>query len=365
MSSSLLIQAWPIHKAHIKENHITQKNSCAEFLQNLPKAELHVHIEGTLEPEQLLLFAKRNNVTLPIQTILTDDKKAYRFSDFHSFLEAYVAATQALCTQQDFYEMTLAYLEKAHQQGVVHAEIYFDIQTYAPRNINPDVVVYGIHKGIQEGFKRFGISASMIFSLLCYEEAQGAFVNFEIIRKRYKNIINTIGLAAGEYGDPITKFKPVFVAAHNEGYRCVTHAGEFHPELIWQALQNIPIERIDHGIACVSDQKLMQELARRKIPLTICPISNAMLNLCKSIQDHPIKKIYDADIMVTINSDDPAFFRSYVGDNYQTLLQEHILSCNQLVQCARNSINASFIDKERKQTLLALIDLQAANHTCT
>lgn len=342
-----------------------QEHKCSEFLQKLPKAELHVHIEGTLEPEHLLRIAHKNNVTLPIQKILSDDKTSYRFSDFTSFIATYRAATQALCTEADFYEITFAYLAHVHQQGVVHTEIYFDIQTYLPRNIDPGVVIYGIHKGLLEGFKRFGISGSMILSLLCNETEQQALNTINLAYNKYKNIIQTIGLAAHGAGNPITKFKSIFEYAHEKSFHCVAHVGEFgHPALIWQALRDLPIERIDHGIACASDPELMRELACKKIPLTICPISNVMLGVYKNLQEHPIRKIYDAGVMVTINSDDPAFFKSYVGDNYVALLDTKILTCNELVQCARNSINASFIDQQRKDIVLAKTDEHVMNHIC-
>jgi len=344
---------------------VNSKNICHTFLQKLPKAELHVHIEGTLEPQQLLLFAERNNITLPIKSILTDDKESYRYSDFASFIETYRASTQALCTQQDFYEMTMAYLEKVHQQGVVHTEIYFDLQTYAARAIHPDVIVYGIHKGLLEGYKRFNISGLMIFSLLCDQTEQQAQDSFNLIQKHYKDVISIIGLAAQEAYNAVMKFKDIFDLAHNEGYHCVAHAGEFGgPELIWQMLQTIPVERIDHGIGCVSDPALMNKLAERKIPLTICPVSNVMLHRCKNLQEHPIKKIYDAGVIVTINSDDPSYFKSYIGDNYRELLDADILSCKELVQCARNSINVSFMKEARKAMLLSMIDEDVMNHTC-
>jgi len=342
------------------------KNSCDIFLQSLPKAELHVHIEGTLEPQQLLYIAQRNNVPLPIKDVLSADHTSYRFADFHSFIQTYATITQALCKEIDFYEITLAYLEKVHQQGVVHTEIYFDLQTYVQRNVNPDIVVYGIHKGLQEGYKKFGISASMILSLLCNETEQEALENFRLIHEKYKHIINALGIASEGNDNPFIKFKSIFEFAHKNGYHCVAHVGEFdHIELMWSALKNIPIERIDHGIACATDPQLMRELANKKIPLTICPISNVMLGACKNVQEHPIKKIYDAGIIVTINSDDPAFFKSYIADNYVALLHAQVLSCPELVQCARNSINASFITPKRKEMLLSLIDQHVRTHSCT
>ncbi len=339
--------------------------NCSQFLRRLPKAELHVHIEGTLEPEQLLLFAKRNNVSLPTETILSKDKKSYRYSNFDSFITTYITSTQALCNKQDFYEMTLAYLEKVSQQGVVHTEIYFDIQTYLPRNIDPDDVVYGIHQALEEGQKILGISSSMIFSLLRHETQKEALENFNLIKKRYQKIVSTIGLASNSTDNPITKFKSIFHQAHNAGYHCVAHLGEFDsPELIWQALREIPIERIDHGVECIRDQKLMAELAQRKIPLTICPLSNVALGKYKNLQQHPIRKIYDAGITVTINSDDPSFFNGYIGDNYQALLNNNILSCKELVECARNSINASFMEHTRKKMLLSRLNKFALQHIC-
>ncbi|MDR3551418.1 MAG: adenosine deaminase [Candidatus Babeliales bacterium] len=343
-----------------------KNGTCDLFLEKLPKAELHIHIEGALEPEQFLLFAHRNHKQLPLFELLTDDKSAYRFSDFDSFIKTYLQITQALCTQQDFYELTLAYLYKANQQGVRHAEIFFDLQSYIMRNINPDVVVYGIHKGLLEGFRLYGITGSIILCFLRHLSEDEAFKTFSMIEKNYKKLILIIGLAALEKDNPVVKFARVFQKAKKDGYHCVAHIAELGgPELIWQALDNVPIDRIDHGIGAAEDVRLMQELVKRKIPLTICPLSNVMLKACKNLREHPIKIMYEAGILVTINSDDPAFFKSYIADNYRALRNNNVLSCPQLIQCARNSIYASFAQEHRKQEIIAELEVYIKDHSCT
>lgn len=343
-----------------------KNNNCNLFLEKLPKVELHIHIEGALEPEQFLFFARRNRIQLPFAELLTDEELSYRFSDFNSFINTYLQITKVLCMEQDFYELTLAYLYKANQQGVKHAEIFFDLQSYLARNINPDVVVYGIHKGLQEGYRLYGITGSMILCFLRHLSEDEAFKTFSMIEKNYKELILTIGLAALEKGNPVVKFARVFQQAKKNGFHCVTHIAELGgPELIWQVLDNVPIERIDHGIGAAQDVKLMQELAKRKMPLTVCPLSNVMLKACKNIHEHPIRKMYDAGIMVTVNSDDPAFFKGYIADNYRALRNNNVLSCHELIQCARNSIYASFAQEHRKQEIIAGLELYIKDHSCT
>lgn len=342
-----------------------KQNNCSKFLEKLPKTELHMHIEGALEPKQFLFFAKRNNLNLPISDILTKKLDSYRFSDFNSFINTYAQVTKSLCTELDFYELTVAYLAKVNQQGVKHVEIFFELQTYILRQMDPDIVVYGIYKGLQEGERLYGITSVMILCLMRDFTAKNALEIFDLAQERYQKIVLGVGLASTEKDNPVVKFVDVYKKAKNAGLFCVAHISEQEgPEMIWQALQGIALDRIDHGIGAAQDSHLMNELARRRIPLTICPISNVTLKASRSLVKHPIRRMFDHGVIVTINSDDPAFFKSYVGDNYRALRDNNVFSCAQLIKCARNSIEASFASHARKIEINELLNDYIKNHSC-
>jgi adenine deaminase len=329
-----------------------------DFIQKLPKAELHVHIEGTLEPEQLLQFAERNKIAVPYQTP-EQARQAYHFTNYQAFLDAYIQLTSVLQHEQDFYEMTLAYLARAAEQGVLHAEIFFDLQTYMPRGIVPGVIINGIHRALVDAQEKYGISGSMIMCFIRNLSEEDAFKALELCAP-FKDKIAGIGLAALEEGNPPEKFARVFAQARAHGYHLVAHAGECMvpsaPEDIWQTIKLLDVERIDHGIGCVLDKNLMVELAAMRMPLTVCPLSNVALHLVKNMAEHPLKSMLAANIVVSIHSDDPVFFGGYIAENYYAAAVALDLSARDLISCARNSIISSFASIERKKECLTLLD---------
>lgn len=337
---------------------------CKAFIEKLPKAELHVHIEGTMKPVQLRIFAQRNNVTLPAGTVSADGQ-AYVFHDYNSFINNYLQATLVLRHEQDFYDVTWAYLERVAKQGVLHTEIFFDLQTYMPRGIGPDIIVNGIHRALVDAQKILGVSGNLILCIIRHLSEEDGVKALELARP-YRDKIVGIGLASIEDGNPPEKFARVFAQARAQGYHLVAHVAESlgGADMIRQALSVLHVERIDHGIGCMSDPELVRELALKKIPLTICPQSNVVLGIYKNIAEHPLKKLFDAGVIITINSDDPAFFGGYIADNYQAAASALGFSCAELVTCARYSFQASFLDDEAKKKCLAQLDAYAAQHSC-
>jgi adenosine deaminase len=321
-----------------------------EFIRKLPKAELHVHLEGTMEPEQLMVFAKRNGIQLPYNSI-EEARKAYVFSDFESFCDAYIQATKVLCTEQDFYDLAFAYLKKAAEQGVVHAEIFFDLQTYMPRNISPGLIINGLHRALTDAHKAFGISGGLIMCFLRHLSQEDALKALALSFP-FKDKIIGVGLACQEEGNPPSKFEKAFAKARSYGYHIVAHEGEFIASGLKEAIDLIKVERLDHGIHVMKDPSLIQKLIDRKIPLTVCPLSNVVLKLVDSIKNHPLKDMLETGLLVTINSDDPAFFGGYIAENYYAAYKEIHLSLDDLVTCAYNSIEASFIDQALKQAYI-------------
>lgn len=317
-----------------------------EFIKKLPKAELHVHIEGTMEPEQLMFFAYRNGIALPYGS-LEDARRAYAFSDFASFCDAYIQATTVLQTEQDFYDLACAYLKKADEQGVVHAEIFFDLQTYIPRNIAPDIIINGLHRALIDANKAFGISGGLIMCFLRHLSQEDALKALELSLP-FKDKIMAVGLACQEEGNPPLKFEKAFAKARRYGYHVVAHEGEFISTGLKDAIDSIKVDRLDHGIHVIKDPSLMKKLLDRKTPLTVCPLSNVVLKLIDDIKNHPLKEMLDAGLLVTINSDDPAFFGGYIAENYYAAYKDIHLSLDDLVVCAYNSINGSFADQALK-----------------
>ena len=320
------------------------------FLYALPKAELHVHIEGTMEPEQFMFFAERNKISVPYKTI-EEAKQAYAFTDFLSFIHAYFLITQVLCTQEDFYDLTMTYLKKAFSQGVLHAEIFFDLQIYLPRNISPGTIINAIYQAMCDSKALFGISAEMIMCFARDLSQENAFTVLELSLP-FKDKIIGVGLASIEIGNPPSKFKDVFAQAGAYGYHRVAHAGECSAEMIRETIELLHVERIDHGIQSVHNLSVMEEIIQKKIPLTLCPLSNLALGVVKNLQPYPFKQMLDAGIIVTINSDDPAFFKSYIADNYYSAVTQMGLSLDDVIQCARNSFEASFASDMRKKECL-------------
>lgn len=286
-----------------------------QHIRNTPKAELHLHIEGTLEPEMLFELAARNKVAIPYPTIASL-RKAYQFNCLQDFLDLYYAGASVLLTEQDFYDLTWAYFLRCKENNIVHAEIMFDPQTHTERGVSFETVIQGIQKARERAEKELGISSFLIMSYLRHLSEEDALRTLESSLP-YKQYIKAVGLDSSERGNPPSKFEKVFKASAREGYILLAHAGEEGPAAyIWEALQKLQVVRIDHGNNCLSDPTLVQYLTEQDIALTVCPLSNVALAVVKDIREHPIKKMLDLGLRVTVNSDDPAYFGGYLNDNY-------------------------------------------------
>ncbi len=326
-----------------------------EFVRGLPKAELHLHIEGTLEPEMAFAFAERNGVSLPYPSV-DALRAAYDFTDLQSFLDVYYATAVVLRTEADFYDLTIAYLERAAADGVRRAEIFFDPQTHTGRGISFGTVVDGIGAALADGRERFGVSSGLIMCFLRHLPPDEATATFEEALPYLDRLLG-VGLDSSEVGNPPELFTEVYERARSEGLRLVAHAGEEGPaDYVRQALDLLGVERIDHGVRAEDDPELVARLARERIPLTMCPLSNVKLKVFDRLEDHNLGRLLDAGVMVTINSDDPAFFGGYVGTNYLRTAEALGLGRDDLVQVARNSLEATFLPDDDKQALLDELD---------
>lgn len=321
-----------------------------DFISQLPKAELHLHIEGTLEPELALRLAEKNKLTFPYQSV-EQMQAAFDFTDLQSFLDLYYASISVVKTEEDFYELTLAYLKKAASQNVRHTEIFFDPQSHTDRGISFETVLNGITSALKQGQSEFGISSHLILSFLRHLSAESAMETLQQALPFREQLIG-VGLDSSELGHPPSKFEAVFKAARQHGFRVVCHAGEEGPpEYITEALDLLHAERIDHGVRCMEDAALVARLAEEKIPLTVCPLSNIRLCVFESMSQHPLKRMLDAGLMVTVNSDDPPYFGGYVNENYSAVQQALDLSQDDLKTLAQNSIEASFLSDEEKHSV--------------
>ncbi|MFD7365365.1 adenosine deaminase [Nocardiopsis alba] len=321
----------------------------------IPKAELHLHIEGTLEPELAFQLAHRNNITLPYPDVPTL-RDAYSFTDLQSFLDLYYRLMDVLRTEADFHDLATAYLTRAAAQGVRHAEIFFDPQAHTQRGIPLETVINGLTSALDTSLQDHGISTHLILCFLRDQSAQEAMDTLDAARPHLHHI-TAVGLDSAEVGNPPEKFTEVFQAAADLGLRRVAHAGEEGPATyIWNALNHLGAERIDHGIRCMDDPELITHLATTRTPLTVCPFSNVRLRAVPTLDQHPLPAMMDAGLLVTVNSDDPAYFGGYVHDNYLGL-QHHLgLTDEQLRTLARNSFTASFLTPERRDALIAQVD---------
>ena len=314
-----------------------------EFIQQLPKAELHIHIEGSLEPEMLMDFAIQNNIKLKYNSIEEISAK-YKFSNLQEFLDLYYQGMSVLITETDFFNLTYHYLEKAHRQNVLHTEIFFDPQGHLSRGIKFNVLITGITKAIDHAKSTLGIDAKLIMCFLRDLSESEAIKTLETALEYREKFIG-IGLDSAEIGHPPSKFKNLFNFARGEGLHLVAHAGEEGPaSYIWEAIDILGIERIDHGNNAISDPELMRRIAKDKIPLTMCPLSNKCLKVVPNLQNHQLLKFLDAGILATINSDDPAYFGGYINENYIALAKSLNLSLSVIEQLAKNSMLARFID---------------------
>jgi adenosine deaminase len=320
----------------------------------LPKAELHLHIEGTLEPELMFELARRNGVRLPYADAEAV-RRAYRFSNLQSFLDVYYRACSVLLHERDFYELTVAYLARAREQGVRHAEIFFDPQTHTARGVAFETVVRGIGRALTEG-RELGISSQLIMCFLRDLPVDEAMATLEQALA-HRDVIFGVGLDSAEAGHPPQKFRDVFARATSSGFRAVAHAGEEGPpEYIWQAIDLLGAERIDHGVRCLEDRRLVQRLGADRIPLTVCPFSNVKLRVVDTLEQHPLAKMLEHGLCATVNSDDPAYFGGYVGDNLAGVAQALRLDDDVLAELARNSFKASFLDDAARARHLAELD---------
>ena len=325
------------------------------FVAALPKAELHLHIEGTLEPELMFALAARNGIRLPYASV-EEVRAAYRFSNLQDFLDIYYAGANALLETQDFYDLTWAYLERAFTQNVRHAEIFFDPQTHTGRGVAFAAVVEGISRALDDAEARLGISSRLILCFLRHLDEKAALETLDMAM-HYRDRIAGTGLDSSERGNPPGKFREVFRRARDAGFIAVAHAGEEGPaEYVREALDLLEVARIDHGNNALDDAGLVAELARRRIPLTVCPLSNVKLRVVDDIRDHPLKRMLDLGLFVTVNSDDPAYFGGYVNENYIAVAEALGLSRAELAQLARNSFEASLLDAEAKSALVAEVN---------
>ena len=319
-----------------------------EFIKKTPKAELHLHIEGTLEPEHLFKLAKRNNIQIPFVNV-NEIKSAYSFNNLESFLKIFYQGSRVLIKEQDFFDLTWAYAQKCKENNVVHAEIFFDPQTHVYRGINFDIVINGIYKALQKANEEFGLTSKIIMCFLRHlDEASG----FEILNQAlaHKDKIVGIGLDSFETDHPPRKFERLFKKAIEKGFLTVAHAGEEGPpEYIWEALKLLKVKRIDHGVQCFHDEKLVQKLRDDQIPLTVCPLSNIKLRVFNTLEEHNLKRMLNNKLMVMVNSDDPAYFGGYINKNLiecQTALN---LSMKEVKTLIINSFKSSFLNEEKKR----------------
>jgi len=332
-------------------NH-TQINN---FIEGIPKAELHLHIEGTFEPELMFKIAQRNNIPINYNSI-DELKKAYNFNNLQEFLDMYYAGAKVLIHIQDFYDLTWAYLTKVHEQNLIHTEIFFDPQTHTDRGVSFNTVIQGIHSALEDGKEKLGISSKLIMCFLRHLDEAAAFETLNQALP-YKNWIAGVGLDSSEMGHPPSKFERVFSKAREEGFITVAHAGEDGPaEYVWEAINLLKVSRIDHGNQSLDDDQLIKHIAEKQIPLTVCPLSNLELKVVNDLKDHPLMKLMEAGIMVTINSDDPAYFGGYVNENYTCIASALNLSKKQITELAKNSIKSSFLPDGDKEKIIMQIE---------
>ena len=331
------------------------------FALGLPKAELHLHLEGTLEPELLFRLAERNAVTLPFGDVEAV-RAAYDFADLQSFLDLYYAGCAVLVTERDFFDLTYAYLARMAAENVRHVEVFFDPQTHTARGVAFETVADGILRALETGEREWGITFRLIMSFLRDQSAESAAIALESARPYGERIVG-VGLDSAELGHPPEDFAEVYAEARMRGYRAVAHAGEEGPAAyITGALDALGAERIEHGVHAIDDLELLARLVRDRVPLTICPLSNVRLRVVPDLGSHPLKRLMDAGVMVTINSDDPAYFGGYITDNYVAAANALGLNRADLARLAENSFTASFLDEGTKARHITEVRSYAREH---
>jgi adenosine deaminase len=325
------------------------------FINQIPKAELHVHIEGTLEPELIFKLSKKNKIKLNYSS-LDELKAAYKFRNLQTFLNIYYDGSKVLLNKEDFYDLTLEFIEKLKAQNICHAEIFFDPQAHTQRGVKFENIINGIYDALVFGREKYGISFGIIMCFLRHLSPHSAMETLEEAIPFKEKIIG-VGLDSSEVGNPPSKFSKVFEKARSLGFLPVAHAGEEGPpEYIWETLNDLKVLRIDHGIRCLEDKKLTDELVRRQIPLTVCPLSNIRLGVFNSMEKHNIKKMLDLGLNVSVNSDDPAYFGGYVNENLFAVQKAFNLTKEEIVTLAKNSVSGSFLLSDEKERIIKTIE---------
>ena len=325
-----------------------------EYIKKTPKTELHLHIEGTLEPDHMFKLAKRNNVSIPFKNV-EEVKSAYNFHNLDSFLNIYYQGSKVLINEEDFFDLTWAYILKCKKDNVVHTEIFFDPQTHTDRGIDFDVVINGIYKALSKAKNELNISSKIIMCFLRHLDEDSGF---KVLSKalKHKDKIIGVGLDSSELGNPPKKFEKLFKKAIEEGFLTVAHAGEEGPpEYIWEAIDLLKIKRIDHGVQCLKDEKLVKKLKESQIPLTVCPLSNIKLCVFDKLEEHNLKKIINKDLMATVNSDDPAYFGGYLNENLIQVQSALNLSRQEVKTLIINSFKSSFLNENEKNNWISKI----------
>ncbi|AMN66763.1 adenosine deaminase [Psychrobacter sp. P11G5] len=326
-----------------------------ELIRKLPKAELHLHIEGSLEPELMFRLSKKNNIDIPYKDI-EDVRDAYNFTNLQTFLDIYYAGAKVLITKDDFYDLTWEYILKCVEDNVIHTEIFFDPQTHTARGIAFETVITGIKEALMDAKEKYGITSCIIMCFLRHLSQQDAFDTLEEALAFKADIIG-VGLDSSELGNPPSKFTEVFKKAKEEGFKLVAHAGEEGDfSYIYEALDLLGINRIDHGVQSIKSAELMQRLKDEQIPLTVCPNSNIELKVFETYKEHNIKELLDYGLNVSVNSDDPAYFKGYINQNFINLCENLPLSEDDIITLIKNSFRSSFIDEELKEVYLAKVD---------
>ena len=325
-----------------------------EFIKNAPKAELHLHIEGTLEPEHMFVMAKRNNIKIPFKNV-DEIKAAYNFSNLASFLEIYYQGSNVLVKEQDFFDLTWAYALKCKANNIVHAEIFFDPQTHLSRGVSFETIINGIYKAFSKANEEFGLTFKIIMCFLRHLDQE---LGFKVLDQAalHKDKIYGVGLDSAEIGNAPRKFEKLFKKAIEKNFVTVAHAGEEGPpEYIWEALNLLKVKRIDHGVQCLGDRKLVKTLYNKQIPLTVCPLSNIKLQVFRKLEDHNLKKMLDQKLMVMVNSDDPAYFGGYLNKNLIEIQIALNLSLDEIKTLIINSFKSSFLKEEEKRKWISKI----------
>ena len=325
--------------------------SIENFIKNVPKSELHLHIEGSLEPELMFKLSKRNKIEIPFKSV-EEIKSAYNFSNLDSFLKIYYEGSNVLITEEDFFDLTWEYILRCKRDNIVHTEIFFDPQSHTERGIKFDIIINGINKALIKAKSEFGITSEIIMCFLRHLDEEPCF---EVLKHatKHKDKIIGVGLDSSEKGNPPQKFKRLFDAAIKEGFLTVAHAGEEGPpEYIWESLNLLRVKRIDHGVQCLKDKKLVETLKEKKIPLTVCPLSNIKLCVFDKLENHNLKEMLDNGLRVMVNSDDPAYFGGYLNTNLIETSKALNLSIEDIKVLIKNSFKSSFLDEKSKNSWL-------------